>query len=143
MRRRKFDPATRIERRSCVASLRRIVTAALILGSTTQRPPKTAVDCLYRLVRTSRVDAMHYGRRFSLPIDPWPQASLGERTAVGMVLTFLLLVPACAAGVVLLVTAMLVAHVDRSYDLGASLRALIERRLGFRSSRKDRIVWKA
>ncbi|WP_373622369.1 hypothetical protein [Methylobacterium sp. OAE515] len=60
-----------------------------------------------------------------------------------MVLTFLLLVPACAAGVVLLVTAALVAHVDRSYDLGASLRALIEQRLGFRSSRKDRIVWKA
>jgi hypothetical protein len=60
-----------------------------------------------------------------------------------MVLTFLLLVPACAAAALLLVAATLVAHVDRSYDLGASLRAVIERRLGFRSRRKDRIVWKA
>ena len=52
---------------------------------------------------------MRYGRRFTLPIDPWPQASLAERTAVGMVLTFLLLIPSCAAGAALFVITTLTA----------------------------------
>lgn len=85
---------------------------------------------------------MHYGRRFSLPIDPWPQASLAERTAVGMVLTFLLLVPACVAGVALVVIATLETHIERSYDLGAALRGLIDRHAAFPGGRMDRIVRK-
>ncbi|MGH1590895.1 hypothetical protein ACRBEV_24160 [Methylobacterium phyllosphaerae] len=83
---------------------------------------------------------MRYGRRVSLPIDPWPQASLGERTAVGMVLTFLLIVPACAAGAVLFVISTLVAHVYWSYDLGASLHAFIVRRIGGARPAKARLV---
>jgi hypothetical protein len=86
---------------------------------------------------------MPYGRRFSLPIDPWPQASLGERTAVGLVLTFLLLVPFCAAGAVLVVITTLAAHIEHSYDLGASLRTLIERRFGAMPTRHGRILRKA
>ncbi|MCJ2016591.1 hypothetical protein MKK84_03980 [Methylobacterium sp. E-065] len=70
---------------------------------------------------------MRSGRRFSLPIDPWPQASLAERTAVGMVLTFLLLIPACAAGVALCVIAVVATYISWSYDLGASLRGVIVR----------------
>ncbi|MCJ2068844.1 hypothetical protein MKK75_08525 [Methylobacterium sp. J-030] len=70
---------------------------------------------------------MRSGRHFSLPIDPWPQASLAERTAVGMVLTFLLLLPACAAGAVLVVISMIATHIYWSYDLGASLHGLIVR----------------
>jgi hypothetical protein len=85
---------------------------------------------------------MHDGRRFSLPIDPWPQASLAERTAVGMVLTFLLLVPACVAGAVLVVIATLATHIERSYDLGASLRTVIARRFGA-AARTGRIARKA
>ena len=76
---------------------------------------------------------MRYGRRFSWPldpwpVDPWPRASLGERLSVTFVLGFLLLVPFCAAGAVLLVVAALGVHVGRSYDLGAALRAAIDRR---------------
>ncbi|MDP4004088.1 hypothetical protein [Methylobacterium sp. NEAU K] len=71
---------------------------------------------------------MRYGRRASLPIDPWPQASLGERMSVGLVLTFLLLVPFCAVGAALVVISALGTHIYRSYDLGASLRMRIERR---------------
>lgn len=70
---------------------------------------------------------MRSGRSFSLPIDPWPQASLAERTAVGMVLTFLLLLPACAAGAALFVASLVATHVYWSYDLGASLRGFIAR----------------
>ncbi|MCJ2134682.1 hypothetical protein MKK69_11535 [Methylobacterium sp. J-026] len=73
---------------------------------------------------------MRTGRRFSLPIDPWPQASLAERTAVGMVLTFLLLPPACVAGAALVVGTALAAHIHWSYDLGASLRAFVGRHTG-------------
>ena len=70
---------------------------------------------------------MRSGRRFSLPIDPWPQASLAERTAVGMVLTFLLLLPACAVGAVLFVIAVVATYISWSYDLGVSLRGFIIR----------------
>lgn len=87
---------------------------------------------------------MHHGRRFSLPIDPWPQASLAERTAVGMVLTFLLLLPACAAGAVLFVVSLIAAHISCSYDLGASLRGFIGRHAGgVTGGRHGRIVRKA
>lgn len=72
---------------------------------------------------------MRYGRRFSLPIDPWPRASLGERLSVTFVLGFLLLVPFCAAGAVLVVLAALAMHVGRSYDLGATVRAAFDRRM--------------
>jgi hypothetical protein len=85
---------------------------------------------------------MRYGRRFSLPIDPWPQASLAERTAVGMVLTFLLLLPACAAGVALFVASTLAAHVYWSYDLGASLRSFVARRASAMSAQHGRLVRK-
>lgn len=71
---------------------------------------------------------MRYGRRFTLPIDPWPRASLGERLSVTLALGMLLLVPLVAAGAGLLLTAALVFHVSRSFDLGASLRAAIDRR---------------
>ena len=71
---------------------------------------------------------MRYGRRFSLPIDPWPRASLGERLSVTFVLGFLLLVPFCAAGAVLLVVAALAIHVGKSYVLGTALRAVIDGR---------------
>ncbi len=71
---------------------------------------------------------MRYGRRFTLPIDPWPRASLGERLSITFVLGFLLLVPFIAAGAGLIVTAALVFHVYRSFDLGAALRAVIDRR---------------
>ncbi|MBE7243975.1 MAG: hypothetical protein INR63_03415 [Actinomycetospora chiangmaiensis] len=81
---------------------------------------------------------MHYGRRFSLPIDPWPQASLAERTAVGMVLTFLLLLPACAA---LFALTMLATYICWSYDRGAALRDLIARHAGV-MGRHGRIVRK-
>ncbi|MCJ2122675.1 hypothetical protein [Methylobacterium sp. J-077] len=73
---------------------------------------------------------MRYGRRFSLPIDPWPQASLGERMSVGLVLTFLLLVPICAASAVMIVSATIGAYIAWSYDLGASVRIAIERLIG-------------
>ncbi|SDA20456.1 hypothetical protein SAMN02799622_02458 [Methylobacterium sp. UNC378MF] len=86
---------------------------------------------------------MRTGRHFSLPIDPWPQASLAERTAVGMVLTFLLLLPACAAGAALFVVTTLAAHIYWSYDLGASLHALIARRTGASAGRHGRLVRKA
>ncbi|KQS81947.1 MULTISPECIES: hypothetical protein [Methylobacterium] len=89
---------------------------------------------------------MRTGRRFSLfslPIDPWPQASLAERTAVGMVLTGLLLVPACAVGAALLVFTTLAAHVYWSYDLGASLHAFIARHAGAAVARRGRLVHKA
>ncbi|GJE11107.1 MULTISPECIES: hypothetical protein [Methylobacterium] len=86
---------------------------------------------------------MRTGRRFSLPIDPWPQASLAERTAVGMVLTFLLLLPLCAAGAVLFVVTTLTAHVYWSYDCGAALRAAIARRTGTALGRRGRLARKA
>lgn len=73
---------------------------------------------------------MRYGRRFSLPIDPWPQASLAERTAVGLVLTALLLVPACAAGALMIALAALGSHIAWSYAFGAALRDGIARRSG-------------
>mgnify|MGYP001807836365 CR=1 FL=1 len=73
---------------------------------------------------------MRYGRPLSLPIDPWPQASLGERMSVGLVLTLLLLVPFCAASAVMSVAASVGAYIAWSYDLGASLREAIERQLG-------------
>ncbi|MGU3666673.1 hypothetical protein ACLBX9_20985 [Methylobacterium sp. A49B] len=82
---------------------------------------------------------MRYGRHFSLPIDPWPQASLAERTAVGMVLTFLLFLPACAA---LFVASTLAAHVYWSYDLGASVRAFVARRAGAMGGQLGRPVRK-
>jgi uncharacterized membrane protein YraQ (UPF0718 family) len=70
---------------------------------------------------------MPIGRRFSLPIDPWPRASLAERTAVGSVLALLLAVPCAAAATALLVGAILVQHILRSYDAGTALRAVIDR----------------
>ncbi|ONF46225.1 hypothetical protein [Methylobacterium radiotolerans] len=89
---------------------------------------------------------MRTGRRFSLlslPIDPWPQASLAERTAVGMVLTGLLLVPACAVGAALLVISAVAAHVYWSYDLGAALHTFIARHAGAAVARRGRLVHKA
>jgi hypothetical protein len=70
---------------------------------------------------------MAYGLRFFLPIDPLPQASLAERTAVGMVLIFLLLLPACAA---LFVITVVATYISWSYDRGAALRGLIARYAG-------------
>lgn len=85
---------------------------------------------------------MRSGRHFSLPIDPWPQASLAERTAVGMVLTFLLLLPACAAGAVLVVISMIATHIYWSYDLGAALRGVLVRHAGGGVGRHGRVVRK-
>ena len=85
---------------------------------------------------------MRYGRRLSLPIDPWPQASLGERMSVGLVLTLLLAVPLCAASAVMVVSATIAAYIAWSYDLGASLRNLIERQVSRRADRHGRIVRK-
>ncbi|MBE7204445.1 MAG: hypothetical protein INR70_42550 [Parafilimonas terrae] len=85
---------------------------------------------------------MRSGRHFSLPIDPWPQASLAERTAVGMVLTFLLLLPACAAGAVLFVISLVATHIACSYDLGASLRSLIAQHANGVRRRHGRVVRK-
>ena len=73
---------------------------------------------------------MRSGRRVSLPIDPWPQASLAERTAVGMVLTFLLLLPACAVGATLFVISMVATYIAWSYDIGVCLRGFIGRHTG-------------
>lgn len=70
---------------------------------------------------------MPTARPFELPIDPWPQASLGERTAVGSVLILLLALPCLAAALALLVAAILAQHVYCSYDLGTAVRALIDR----------------
>jgi hypothetical protein len=79
---------------------------------------------------------MPTGYRFRLPIDPWPRASLAERTAVGSVLALLLVVPCAAAAIVLCLGAILVQHALRSYDAGTALRAVIDRhaapRLGSR-----------
>lgn len=85
---------------------------------------------------------MRYGRRFSLPIDPWPQASLGERMSVGLVLTFLLLVPFCAASAVMIVTAAVGSYIAWSYEIGASLRVLIARQVGKFVTGHRRIVRK-
>ncbi|MCJ2091778.1 hypothetical protein MKK67_04560 [Methylobacterium sp. J-072] len=85
---------------------------------------------------------MRYGRRFSLPIDPWPQASLGERMSVGLVLTLLLAVPLCAASAVMVVCAAVGAYVAWSYDLGASVRIAIERQIGRMASGHRRAVRK-
>lgn len=71
---------------------------------------------------------MRYGRRFTMPIDPWPRASLGERLSITVALSLLLVVPIIAAGVGLVLAAALVSHVYRSFDLGATLRAAIDRR---------------
>ena len=71
---------------------------------------------------------MRYGRRFSLPIDPWPRASLGERLSVTVALCMLLLLPFIAVGAAALLTAALVFHVYRSFDVGAAVRAAIDRR---------------
>lgn len=68
-----------------------------------------------------------------MPIDPWPRASLGERLSVTLALGMLLVVPFVAAGAVLILAAAVVFHVYRSFDLGASLRAAIDRR-GLRAS---------
>ncbi|MCJ2065344.1 hypothetical protein MKK63_21895 [Methylobacterium sp. J-088] len=84
---------------------------------------------------------MRSRRRFSLPIDPWPQASLAERTAVGMVLTFLLLLPACAAGAALFVIAVVAMYISWSYDLGAALRGVIVRHAVI-PGRRGRVVRK-
>ncbi len=70
---------------------------------------------------------MPTARPFVLPIDPWPQASLGERTAVGSVLILLLALPCLAAGLALIVGAILAQHAYCSYDLGARLRSFIDR----------------
>jgi hypothetical protein len=70
---------------------------------------------------------MPTARPFVLPIDPWPQASLGERTAVGSVLILLLALPCLAAALALAVGAILAQHAARSYDLGTRLRACIDR----------------
>lgn len=85
---------------------------------------------------------MRYGRRFSLPIDPWPQASLGERMSVGLVLTLLLAVPLCAASAVMVVSATIAAYIAWSYDVGASLRNLMERQVGRLLDRQGRPVRK-
>lgn len=85
---------------------------------------------------------MRYGRRFSLPIDPWPRASLGERMSVGLVLTFLLLVPFCAASAVMIVAATVGSYIAWSYDLGAALRELLDRQVGKSVSGHRRIVRK-
>ena len=85
---------------------------------------------------------MRNGRRFYLPIDPWPQASLAERTAVGMVLTFLLLLPACAAGAALFVITTLATHIYWSYDFGASLRDVVARRAGAAFGRHGHLIRK-
>ncbi|MCJ2014492.1 hypothetical protein [Methylobacterium sp. J-076] len=71
---------------------------------------------------------MPTARPFRLPIDPWPQASLGERTAVGSVLVLLLALPCVAAALVLALAVILVQHAYRSYDLGTALRAGFDRR---------------
>ena len=84
---------------------------------------------------------MRSGRRFSLPIDPWPQASLAERTAVGMVLTFLLLLPACAVGATLFVISLIATYIAWSYDIGVTLRGFIVRHAGI-PGRHGRIVRK-
>jgi len=85
---------------------------------------------------------MRYGRRFSLPIDPWPQASLGERMSVGLVLTLLLAVPLCAASAVMVVSATIAAYIAWSYDVGASLRNLMERQVSRLADRHGRTVRK-
>ena len=72
-----------------------------------------------------------------MPIDPWPQASLGERLSVTVALGMLLLLPFIAVGAAVILTAALVFHVYRSFDVGAALRAAIDRRalrLGGRSA---------
>ncbi|MET0366671.1 MAG: hypothetical protein ABW058_00775 [Methylobacterium sp.] len=61
------------------------------------------------------------------PIDPWPRASLGERTAVGSVLILLLALPCIAAALALALLVILVQHACRSYDAGAMLRARLVR----------------
>ncbi len=71
---------------------------------------------------------MPTGRTFHLPIDPWPRASLGERTAVGSVLVLLLALPCVAAALTLMLVVLLVQHAYRSYDCGTAVRALIDRR---------------
>lgn len=70
---------------------------------------------------------MPIARPFRLPIDPWPRASLGERAAVGSVLFLLLALPCVAATLVLALVALIGQHIYRSYDVGAALRALIDR----------------
>ncbi|MEL6064062.1 MULTISPECIES: hypothetical protein [unclassified Methylobacterium] len=85
---------------------------------------------------------MHSGRHFSLPIDPWPQASLAERTAVGVVLTLLLLLPACAVGATLFVISMVATYIAWSYESGVCLREVIGRRAGGFVGRHRRIVRK-
>ncbi|WP_342164916.1 hypothetical protein [Methylobacterium sp. SD21] len=62
------------------------------------------------------------------PIDPWPRASLGERTAVGSVLILLLALPCMAAAVAVVLIAILTQHAYRSYEAGAMLRARLIRR---------------
>ena len=61
------------------------------------------------------------------PIDPWPRASLGERTAVGSVLILLLALPCMAAALGVALLAILAQHACRSYDAGAMLRARLTR----------------
>ena len=85
---------------------------------------------------------MRYGRRLSRPIDPWPQASLGERMSVGLVLTLLLAVPLCAASAVMVVSATIAAYIAWSYDLGASLRDAVERQIGRMAGGQGRAVRK-
>ncbi|GJD33636.1 hypothetical protein [Methylobacterium aerolatum] len=71
---------------------------------------------------------MPTGRSIRLPVDPWPRASLGERAAVGSVLTLLLALPCVAAGILGLLALVLTQHVMRSYDCGTAIRAMIDRR---------------
>lgn len=71
---------------------------------------------------------MPTGRPIRLPVDPWPRASLGERAAVGSVLMLLLAVPCAAAAFTAMLGLLLVHHACRSYDVGAAIRAMIDRR---------------
>lgn len=77
-------------------------------------------------------------RPFTLPIDPWPQAALAERLAVTVVLMMLLLLPFFAVGAALILVGTLALHAYRSYDLGASLRALIDRGAGWNGRGAER-----
>jgi hypothetical protein len=74
---------------------------------------------------------MRPGRRVTLPIDILPRGQLAERMAIAIVLTMLLLLPFCALGIALILGGAVALHVYRSYDLGASLRSLIDRGLGW------------
>ncbi len=73
---------------------------------------------------TSRAIRLPFDR---WPIDPWPRASLAERTAVASVLILLLALPCMAAALAVALIAILTQHACRSYDAGAMLRARLIR----------------